>query len=265
MLDAQWAEPVGADGRILVEHASVVEKHAFRGDRSDMPRPVELGADLADLGGQVLVVVDQLVGAERAAGGQARYRHAPTARAERRCVAGVNFAKRRDLALFHQRHGLEDQFGRGAIDRAGEVVRTKLAGRLALVQRVIVDVLGVRLHSERRGNRERGGGDQFHWNHFFSPFVSVEDLNFHAVVGVYVSLKRFFKSIAAATREICRALLSVGRSGFVAGGVMTFSTADKYPAAGWPLPEPGRRIGRRCRGRLPPSDAASARRRGRRL
>ncbi len=74
LLDTEAFEPVGG-GELPFDEA-VVEAHllaiAVRADlHADVAETVELGADLADLGRQELVVPDDLVGAERAAGRRA--------------------------------------------------------------------------------------------------------------------------------------------------------------------------------------------------
>ena len=45
----------------VVQEAAIVVEHALGGDDADMAGAVELGADLADLGRHVLVVVDELL------------------------------------------------------------------------------------------------------------------------------------------------------------------------------------------------------------
>ena len=57
-------------GRLAL--AAVVEEVALGGPDADVARAVELGADLADLGGHQLVVEHQAVAAERPAGRGAR-------------------------------------------------------------------------------------------------------------------------------------------------------------------------------------------------
>ena len=71
VLDAKFLQPVGVGH--LGHGDAVVEAHlvhvALLAVDADMAEAVELGADLADLGGHEIVVVDHLVVAERAASG----------------------------------------------------------------------------------------------------------------------------------------------------------------------------------------------------
>ena len=64
VLDAERAHALRADA-LIVQVAAVVIEHALGGDDADVAGTVELGADLAELGRHVLVVVDELLAAER--------------------------------------------------------------------------------------------------------------------------------------------------------------------------------------------------------
>ena len=67
VLDAERAHALRADA-FVVQVAAVVIEHALGGDDADVAGTVELGADLAELGRHVVVVVDELLVAERSAG-----------------------------------------------------------------------------------------------------------------------------------------------------------------------------------------------------
>ena len=112
-----------------------------------MARAVELGADLADLGGDQLVVEHEPVAAERPAGGRARDVQREPARAEERDVGRIELAERRGLALLHQLDRLEHHLGRRPVGRADLVVRAPLGRPPVLLKRLVVELL--------RGGAER--------------------------------------------------------------------------------------------------------------
>ena len=127
-LHAQLLQAVGTDGRAglgvtvlqvagreaVVEHL-VVQVARLADARADMGETVELGADLANLGGQDLVVPDHLVLPERAAGRGARDAQREDALAEQRHAVFIDAAEAVDLALL-------DQAGRVQRDLRGHVV-----------------------------------------------------------------------------------------------------------------------------------------------
>jgi hypothetical protein len=125
----------------LLAPAPVVHEVALRRSNADVARAVELRPDLADLGRDELVVVDERVLPERPAGRRARNRHRPAARAEGRDARVIELAERRDLALFHQPHRLHDHRRRGAVGRAHLVVGAPFGGSPALGERLVVDGL----------------------------------------------------------------------------------------------------------------------------
>ena len=122
--------------------AAVVEQVALRRAHANVARTVELGADLADLGGDQLVVEDQTVAAERPAGGRARNLEQKATRTEERNVARIVFAERRGLALLHQLDRFEHHLGRGPIGRAHLVVRAPFARPPVLLKRLVIELLG---------------------------------------------------------------------------------------------------------------------------
>ena len=142
VLDAEVAHadrPVAAAALVgLLPLTAVVEDVALRGPHADVARPVELGADLADLGRDELVVEDEPVAAERAARRRARDDHVPDARPEGGDVPVVVLAERGGLALLDELDDLEDVLGRDPVDRAGLVVGAQLAGPPVLAERLVV-------------------------------------------------------------------------------------------------------------------------------
>jgi hypothetical protein len=89
-----------------------------------MAEPVELGADLPDLGRQELVVPDHQVAPERAAGRRAGDAQREGALAEIRHGRLVDAADLVDLAGAHQPDGVEDLLGRDPVRGAGLVLRS---------------------------------------------------------------------------------------------------------------------------------------------
>ena len=137
VLDTQWSQAVGRDIRVF-EESSVVEIVSLRGDHADMPGAVELGADLANLGGEIFVVVDQLLSPERTARGQSRDGHTPPARAEGRCVLLIYLTEGRHFALLDHLDAFHDRIGCRPVDRPGHVLRPPHRWRPFLGQRCIV-------------------------------------------------------------------------------------------------------------------------------
>jgi hypothetical protein len=125
----------------LLAIAAVVEEIALRGADANVAWPVELRADLADLGGHQFVVEHEPVAAERSSSGCARDVEAETAGAEERDVGGVKFTQRRGLALLHQLDCFEHDLGRGAVDRPRLVVGAPLARPPVLLERLVVELL----------------------------------------------------------------------------------------------------------------------------
>src|ERR671918_492709 len=112
MLHAELLEPVGGADLLLGE-AVVVADLAVAGGHADVPEAVELRADLADLAYEQLIVVVELVVAERPTRRRARDDDVrPQPLAEQRDALLEHAAQRVDLAGLDQAGRLED-LGRG--------------------------------------------------------------------------------------------------------------------------------------------------------
>jgi hypothetical protein len=118
--------------------AAVVEEVALRRANADVAGAVELRPDLAELGRDELVVIDEGVLAEGATGGRAGNRHRPTAGAEGRDRGVIQLAQRRDLALFDEVHRLEHHRRRRPVDGARLVIRSPFGGSPTLGERLVV-------------------------------------------------------------------------------------------------------------------------------
>ena len=120
-------KPVGvADlgGRVAVVEMHLALVAVLAELDADVAEAVELRPDLADLGRQKFVVIDQLVGAERTAGRAAGNAQREHARAEQRHARLVGAADLVDLAVADPFGGVEDLRGGDVVRGAGLVIRT---------------------------------------------------------------------------------------------------------------------------------------------
>src|SRR5262249_16707142 len=142
MLHAQRAHADHASaGTVLVgvprDHA-VVHHWALRRVHADVAGPVELGLDLADLGRDELVVIDERVLPERPAGRRAGDAHVPAARAEGGRLAVVVLADRQRLVLLDRGERPRDvRRILGVVRGAGAVVGPPLRWRPLLIDRLV--------------------------------------------------------------------------------------------------------------------------------
>ena len=127
VLDAELLETVRAQDLIAgqaVVVAVVALIRALAHDRPDVAEAVELSADLADFGGEKLVVVDQLIAAEGAAGWRAGSAQGEDPRTEQRHAAFVNAADPINAAVLDQLDRFKGFLGRHEVGRAGLILRT---------------------------------------------------------------------------------------------------------------------------------------------
>src|SRR5689334_10039627 len=104
-----------------------------------MARTVELSADLAELGGNVFVVVDELLVAEGPSCRKSWDEELPAPRAERRRIRRVDLAESGNFALLHKANGLEHELGGRPIGGAYAIIGSPFGWRPFLIQRLIVD------------------------------------------------------------------------------------------------------------------------------
>ena len=162
MLHAQRLDAVGPGD--FGNQFAIVEPVALFAADADMRKAVELGANLADLGGEEIVHPDHVIRRERPARQPAGAAQRKGPRAKERHFRLICAADRKDRAGLHQRHGLH-RLGRGhQVGRAGLIVRPVF--RLGPVG-------GVARRHRRSGEERRGqaGGDGegLHWG--FLPFL----------------------------------------------------------------------------------------------
>ena len=124
VLDAQLLEAVG--GAELRAAEAVVEVIVVADADAHVPQAVELGADLADLAAEEIVVIDALILTRRPAGRRSRYRQAEVPLARQRHAMLVDAAERVDLALADQSGGLLDMRGGQPVGRAALIGRAPL-------------------------------------------------------------------------------------------------------------------------------------------
>ena len=121
LLQAVGVADLGGGEAVVEMHLALVAVLAELD--ADMAEAVELRADLADLGGEKFVVIDQLVRAERAAGRAAGNAQREGARAEQRHALLVGAADLVDLAVADPLGRVEHLGGRDVVRGAGLVGR----------------------------------------------------------------------------------------------------------------------------------------------